>query len=75
MIHRGTPTRRNYDEAQSALDRHVTSSGTGRCLLCEEYGPCSKREAAIRVMSRYLWLPSRTPGATRPELVGARRVH
>lgn len=75
MIHRGTPTRADYDEAQAAISRHVTSSGTGRCLRCDAYGPCSTREAAIRLMGRYMWLPTREPGASRPELVGARRVH
>lgn len=61
-------------EAQRVLDTHVTSSATGRCLACGSLGPCYKRENAVVVFSRTLRLPRRTPLATRPELVGARRV-
>lgn len=75
MIHRGVPTREAYLAAQATLDQHVTSCGTGRCIDCGAFGPCQTRETAISVFSRYLWLPTRTPGATRPELAGARRVH
>jgi hypothetical protein len=75
MIHRGTPTREDYLQAQSVIDQHVTLSRTGRCKTCDAYGPCNAREGAIRVMSRYLWLPTRIPGASRPELVGAHHVH
>jgi hypothetical protein len=59
-------------EAQHVLDTHVTSSATGRCLACESLGPCYKRESAVVVFSRTLLLPRRQPGATRPELIGAR---
>jgi hypothetical protein len=60
--------------AQHTLDTHITSSATGRCLACGSFGPCYKRETAVVIFSRTLRLPRRLPGATRPELVGARRV-
>jgi hypothetical protein len=60
--------------AQRTLDTHITSSATGRCLACGSFGPCYKRETAVVIFSRTLRLPRRLPGATRPELVGARRV-
>ncbi len=61
-------------EAQRTLDTHITSSATGRCLACGTLGPCRRRESAVSIFSRTLWLPRRQPGATRPELVGARRL-
>ncbi|MFI9640005.1 hypothetical protein ACIG87_08040 [Micromonospora sp. NPDC051925] len=61
-------------DAQRTLDTHITSSATGRCLACGTHGPCYKREGAVTVFSRTLRLPSRRPGATRPELINARRV-
>ena len=61
-------------EAQRTLDTHITSSATGRCLACGTLGPCWRRETAVSIFSRTLRLPRRHPGATRPELVGARRV-
>lgn len=61
-------------EAQRILDTHVTSSATGRCVLCDTPGPCYRREWAVAVFSRSLRLPLRRPGATRPELLSARRV-
>lgn len=61
-------------DAQTILDEHVTSSATGRCLACDSYGPCWRRENAVVTFSRTLRLPVRHPGATRPELVGAVRV-
>jgi hypothetical protein len=61
-------------EAQALLDEHVTSSATGRCLACDSLGPCWRRENAVVIFSRTLRLPTRLPGASRPELVGARRV-
>lgn len=75
MIHKALgETREAYREAQTVLDRHVTSSVNGRCMECDALGPCYRREAAVSIMARYLWLPLRTPGASRPELIGARRV-
>lgn len=61
--------------AQHTLDTHITSSTTGRCLVCDIPGPCYQRENAVVIFSRTLRLPHRQPGATRPELVGARRIH
>jgi len=61
-------------EAQAMLDEHVTSSGTGRCLTCDSPGPCWRREVAVAVFSRSLRLPIRQPGASRPELINARRI-
>jgi len=61
--------------AQRVLDTHITSSATGRCLACGTLGPCWRRETAVSIFSRTLRLPRRQPGATRPELIGARRIH
>lgn len=61
--------------AQQVLDEHITSSATGLCLKCGVLGPCYRRETATVVFSRFLRLPRRTPGLTRPQLVGARRVN
>src|SRR5436309_12482203 len=61
-------------EAQRTLDTHITSSATGRCLECGTFGPCYRRESAVVIFSRTLLLPRRQPGATRPELISARRV-
>jgi len=60
--------------AQQVLDEHITSSVDGRCLKCGVPGPCYRRETAVVVFSRFLRLPRRIPGLTRPELVGSRRV-
>jgi hypothetical protein len=58
--------------AQDMLDRHVTCSATGRCLACGVPGPCARREMAAVVFARFLRLPQRIPGLSRPELVGSR---
>ncbi len=60
--------------AQETLDAHVPAADTGRCLTCEEMD-CPHREEAVRVFSRYLLLPSRRPGASRPERMTLRRRH
>lgn len=60
--------------AQAILNEHVTSSATGRCLSCDSFGPCWRRENAVVIFSRTLRLPLRSPGASRPELIGARHV-
>jgi hypothetical protein len=60
--------------AQEVLDRHATSSANGLCMTCKKPGPCAVRETAAAMFSRYSRLPRRVPGASRPELVGARRV-
>ncbi len=62
-------------EAQRTLDTHVTSSATGRCIECGTLGPCRLRENAVETWSRAVYrLPRRRPGATRPELIGARHM-
>lgn len=60
--------------AQQVLDEHATCSATGLCLVCGVPGPCFRRETAVSVFSRFMRLPQRTPGLTRPELVGAHRL-
>jgi hypothetical protein len=60
--------------AQATLDEHVTSSATGRCLACDSPGPCWRRESAVAIFSQSLRLPVRQPGASRPELISARRI-
>ncbi|WP_329013078.1 hypothetical protein OG271_03765 [Micromonospora rifamycinica] len=62
------------DAAQVALERHAVSSADGRCLGCGALGPCTTHEQAMQVFRFALRLPKRVPGATRPELIGARRV-
>jgi hypothetical protein len=70
-----TSAERLLSEAQTTLDEHVTSSVTGRCRACNSRGPCWRRESAVEIFSRSLRLPARRPGASRPELVNARRVY
>jgi hypothetical protein len=60
-------------EAQRTLDTHTVGS-TGFCLTCGILGPCRPRMSAESIFYRSLRLPRRHPGATRPELLGARRV-
>jgi hypothetical protein len=60
--------------AQSTLDAHPISLRDGRCITCGAEGGCVEREEAARIFARYGVLPRRCPGATRPELVGARRL-
>lgn len=60
--------------AQATLDLHVTAVATGLCIGCGAPGPCPERERAMTVFKRSLQLPQRAPGATRPELLGARLV-
>jgi hypothetical protein len=62
-----------FSEAQRLLDLHATSSADGRCLECGTIGPCYKRETAVAIFSRYLWLPRRVPGATQPEQISVKR--
>jgi hypothetical protein len=60
--------------AQAALDRHEVSSGDGLCVTCGVLGPCAEYEAAAKVFMRSARLPLRRPGATKPELLGAKRT-
>jgi len=60
-------------EAQRTLTAHTVSS-IGFCVTCKVLGPCRPRELAESIFYRSLRLPRRHPGASRPELLGARRV-
>jgi hypothetical protein len=62
------------DHAQAMLDRHAVSSGDGLCVECKTLGPCAAHEAAVKVFALSARLPQRRPGATRPELLGAKRT-
>jgi hypothetical protein len=65
--------RRGLDKLQPVLDAHAASAVTGRCGRCgiEEYEPYRD---ALRALTELHQLPRRAPGATRPELIGARLV-
>ena len=60
-------------ELQRILDQH-TIAGDGRCLACHGMGPCGTRSEALSVIATREELPNRRPGASRPELLGMRRV-
>jgi len=62
------------DDDQRVIDSHPISSGDGQCITCGVEGPCAPRYAALHRLARRRRLPRRQPGATRPELIGARRV-
>lgn len=53
------------------LDQHPDTLA-GTCLHCRT--ACAERYAALAWLAHYGVLPRRRPGASRPELVGARRV-
>lgn len=61
------------EDAQRILDAHVML-GTGACRLCDTLNSCDYRVAASATFVRYGRLPRRRPGASRPELIGARRL-
>jgi hypothetical protein len=61
------------DYAQAVLELHAVSSADGLCVACRVPGPCGEHETAAKVFTLSLRLPRRVPGATRPELIGARR--
>lgn len=67
------PTRATFAAALELLNLH-TMDVTGRCRTCRYLGPCTERENAMRVFKAYLWLPTRRPGATKPELLNAKRI-
>jgi hypothetical protein len=62
------------DQAQAVLDRHAVSSADGLCVTCKVLGPCPELEAAAKVFTLSARLPQRRPGATLPELLGAKRT-
>jgi hypothetical protein len=61
-------------DAQRMVDAHPVSSGDGRCQECAVVGPCVARVVALSVLAQHRQLPRRRAGATRPELIGLRRV-
>jgi hypothetical protein len=66
--------RRTIEQIQAVVDHHPISSADGRCVVCEVEGPCWPRHDALRALAAWHQLPRRRPGATRPQLIGARRV-
>jgi hypothetical protein len=62
------------DQAQRLLDAHVMVLNSGTCRLCGTRNSCGYRDAASAIFARYRRLPRRRPGASQPEMVGARRV-
>jgi hypothetical protein len=63
------------DRAQEVLEQHAVSSASGLCLACGVPGPCDEHVAATKVFTLSARLPRRRPGATHPELVGAKRAN
>jgi hypothetical protein len=61
-------------EAQKTIDEHVISAASGRCIMCDLAVTCPPRESAMGAFARARRLPRRRPGASRPQLIGARRV-
>jgi hypothetical protein len=55
--------------AQLAVTVHALDLA-GRCVRCDEPGPCRYRLDAVRRFALFQRLPARVPGATRPECVG-----
>jgi len=62
-----------YMAAQAVIFAHPTGLA-GRCLACLAEGPCPAKRAALADLASRGVLPRRWPGATRPDLVGLRRV-
>ena len=52
------------EAAQGIVAEHIASAWTGRCLECNEPGPCNTRIDAEGTLDRYQRLPRRTPGAS-----------
>jgi hypothetical protein len=67
--------RTTVDHALREINEHVTLSGSGLCRICRIGGPCTRRAVAERTLRSYNFLPQRQPGATRPELIGLRRIN
>jgi hypothetical protein len=72
--YRGIVAVRQLVEAQRMLDLHVMSLPDGACRTCRSTGSCAARERAMATFARARRLPRRRPGASHPELIGARRV-
>jgi hypothetical protein len=60
--------------AQIAIEQHCLSLATCTCRACGVAFPCAEYEKATNVFRKALSLPRRRPGASLPELLGARRV-
>lgn len=56
--------REQLTEAQVVIDNHLTFSRAGKCWLCEETEPCTRRVEAQQLFTHYGRLPRRTPGLT-----------
>lgn len=72
MYHAVAADREPWAEARRVLDAHVTSSVTGRCLVCGTPVPCYKRENAVVIFSRSLRLLPHHAYAARPETISTR---
>lgn len=59
---------------QAILDTHIALAATEECALCHvPADECEHRRWAFRVIREYeyKWLPTRRPGATRPEAIAS----
>jgi hypothetical protein len=61
-------------EALDAINTHATLSSTGLCRTCQTEGPCDRWLEAECHLNELDLLPRQQPGATRPDLVGLRRI-
>lgn len=50
------------DQAQTEIDRHVTTNAAGHCVTCGEQEPCRTRASANEIFVRFGRLPQRRPG-------------
>jgi hypothetical protein len=60
------------DQVQATIDEHTISGADGRCVACHVSGPRLPRRDALYVLAAWHQLPQRHPGATGPDLGGAR---
>jgi len=74
MTEYGSAARRQVNEFQAVIDQHAVLASTGCCVACQVTGPCPLRREALYALAVRAELPRRRAGATRPELIGARRV-
>jgi hypothetical protein len=72
-VYLGHAALEQVEAAQAEFDAHVPGGADGECLTCRDR-PCPGQATALRTLARYGWLPRRSPGATRPERIGLRRV-
>lgn len=62
------------ENLQRVVDEHAISSANARCVVCDVEGPCEPRQKALGDLAKWHQLPRRRAGATRPELINARRL-